>query len=364
MKRPTPKPGVMEAPLYVPGEHKLDGIDEPAILSANENPLGASPRAIEAYRNLADSLHRYPDGGSVALRRAIGGVHGLDPDRLVCGAGSDELISLLIRAYAGPGDEVLYSKHGFAMYKISAIAVGATPVPAEERDLTTDVDALLAAVSPRTTMVFLANPNNPTGSYIPDSEVTRLIEGLPPHVVVVIDAAYAEYVSRNDYSDGAAMVDRYDNVVMMRTFSKVHGLAALRLGWAYAQPHIIEAMNRLRGPFNVGAAAQAAGVAAIEDTGHVAFSRRHNDEWLAWTSDQIRALGLEVPPSVGNFILAGFDSEETVKAATRFLERRGVIVRNVGSYHLPRYMRITIGTERECRMAVDALGAFLNGDAA
>lgn len=359
MMRPTPKPGVMDAPLYVPGDHKLEGIDEPAILSANENPLGPSPNAIAAFRDGAEKLHRYPDGGANELRRAIGEMNGLDPDRIICGAGSDELITLLIRAYAGVGDEVVYSKHGFAMYRITAITTGATPVAAPEKNLTTDVDAMLAAVGPQTKLVFIANPNNPTGTYLADSEVRRLIEGLPSHVLCVLDAAYAEYVSRNDYSAGASFVDDYDNVVMLRTFSKIYGLAALRLGWGYARRDVIDAMNRLRSPFNVNSVAQAAGVAAIRDTAHVRESCRHNDEWLVWLTEQIKALGLEVNPSVGNFILIGFGDADRCKRANAFLEKQGVIARGVGGYHLPEYLRLTVGTEKECRQSVDALKGFL-----
>ncbi len=362
MTRPIPKPGVLDAPLYVPGEHKLDGIAEPAILSANENPLGPSEQAVAAYREAAGHLHRYPDGGSNALRRAIADTHGLEPERLICGAGSDELITFLIRAYAGAGDEVVYSKHGFAMYRISAIAAGATPVAVPESDLRTDVDAILETVSPQTKLVFIANPNNPTGSYISEADVAKLVEGLPPHVVVVLDSAYAEYVSRNDYTDGASLAARYENVVMLRTFSKIHGLAAVRLGWAYAQQHIIDTLNRLRGPFNVTAAAQAAGVAAMRDERHVARSRDHNDQWLAWFAEALKELGLTVEPSVGNFVIVKFADAETAKRANGFLERNGVIARDVSGYHLPEYLRFTIGLESECRKAVDAVRRFLESE--
>jgi len=362
MTGPTPKPGVLDAPLYVPGEHKLDGITEPAILSANENPLGPSDKAIAAYREGAEHLHRYPDGGSNALRRAIADAEGLDPERLICGAGSDELITFLIRAYAGVGDEVLYSKHGFAMYRISAIGAGATPVAVPESSLRTDVDAFLETASPQTKLAFIANPNNPTGSYISEAEVTRLIEGLPPHVVIVLDSAYAEYVSRNDYTDGAALVDAHPNVVMLRTFSKIYGLAAVRLGWAYAQKDIIDTLNRLRGPFNVTAAAQAAGVAAMQDRDHVVRSRDHNEKWLTWFTEALKELGLTVEPSVGNFVIAKFADSETAKRANAFLEQNGVIARDVSGYHLPEHLRFTIGLESECRMAVDALRRFLQSD--
>lgn len=360
--KPTPKPGVLDAPLYVPGEHKLDGIDEPAILSANENPIGPSSEAVDAYRAVADRLHRYPDGGSNALRRTIGETHNLDPDRIICGAGSDELITFLIQAYAGPGDEVLYSKHGFAMYRISTLLAGATPVAVPESNLHTDVDAFLNTVSPKTKMVFIANPNNPTGTYIPEDEVRRLIDGLPGNIVIVLDAAYAEYVSRNDYGAGATLADAYQNVVMLRTFSKIHGLAAVRLGWAYAQKDIIDTLNRLRGPFNVTAAAQSAGIAAMKDTAHVGKSREHNDKWLVWFTEAVNAMGLHVVPSVGNFVIVKFKDPETVKRANAFLECKGVIARDVSGYDLPDYLRFTIGLEQECRLAVETLRAFMDSD--
>lgn len=357
--KPVPRPGVMDAPLYVPGTHLDESNGDVAILSANENPAGASPDASKAASEAADGLHRYPDGGSVALRQALGELHGLDPERIICGAGSDELITFLIRAYAGPGDEVLYSKHGFAMYRITALTVGATPVAAPETDLRTDVASILSMVSPATKLVFIANPNNPTGSYLSRGEVEELAGKLPGNVILVLDAAYAEYVSRNDYSAGAELVDRYPNVVMLRTFSKIYGLAALRLGWGYAQPDVINAMNRLRSPFNVNVPAQLAGLAAVRDQAFVEKSKADNEKWLGWMSEQLIALGLHVPPSVGNFVLAGFADEETANRAAAFLEARGIVPRKVGSYHLPTYLRITVGLERECHMLVDGMKAFM-----
>ena len=362
MTKPLPRPGIADAPLYVPGEHKSNGEIEPAVLSANENPLGPSAKAIAAYREAAGHLHRYPDGGSNTLRQAIGAAQGLDPDRIVCGAGSDELISFLTRAYAGDGDEVLYSKHGFAMYRISAILAGATPVAVPETNLRTDVDAFLEMVGPKTKIIFIANPNNPTGSYLSDSEMTRLIEGVPANVLVVIDAAYAEYVSRNDYSDGAAMVDAFANVVMLRTFSKIHGLAAVRLGWGYAQQGVIDTLNRVRGPFNVTAAAQAAGVAAIGDSAHIEKSREHNDRWLVWFSETVRAMGLTVEPSVGNFVIVRFADADQAKRANAYLDQHGVLARDISGYHLPEYLRFTIGLEEECNRAADCLKSFLETD--
>lgn len=360
---PVPRPGVMDAPIYVPGTHLDETGGDVAILSANENPAGASPAAGEAVSQAVRGLHRYPDGGSVDLRKALGELHGLNPERIICGAGSDELITFLIRAYAGPGDEVLYSEHGFAMYRITALTVGATPVAAPETDLRTDVEAVLSMVSPATKLVFIANPNNPTGSYLSRDEVADLAKRLPGNVILALDAAYAEYVSRNDYGAGEDIVDQHPNVVMLRTFSKIYGLAALRLGWAYGQEDVIGAMNRLRSPFNVNAAAQTAGLAAVRDQAFVERSRTDNERWLGWMSDRLTELGLHVPPSVGNFVLAGFADEETANRAAAYLESRGVVPRKVGSYRLPTYLRITIGLERECHMLVDALRDFMASEA-
>jgi histidinol-phosphate aminotransferase len=361
MTTPTPRPGILDIAPYVGGEANLAGVAKPARLASNEGALGASPRAMAAYHALADQLHRYPDGGAEALRSALGRRHGLDPARITVGAGSDELIALLVRAYAGPGDEVLHSRHGFLMYAIAATTAGAQPVAAPERDLTADVDGLIAHATARTKLVFLANPNNPTGTYLPREQVRRLRRGLPGHALLVIDAAYAEFVSRNDYSAGEDLVDETDNVVMIRTFSKIYGLAALRLGWAYGPPAVIDVLNRVRGPFNVGAAAQAAGVAALEDQAHIDAARSHNDIWRAWFTQQVIQLGLTVQPSVGNFVLVRFakGGSATAEAAESFLKNRGILVRKMASYGLPDALRITIGLEAEMQTVVAALAAFL-----
>jgi histidinol-phosphate aminotransferase len=349
----------MDIAPYVGGSHAVAGADRVIVLSANENPLGPSPKAKEAYDAMADELHRYPDGGAVALRQAIGKRFRLDPERIVCGAGSDELISLLIGAYAGPGDEVLYSQYGFLMYAISAKAAGATPVTAPEKNLTADVDALLEHVTENTRMLFLANPNNPTGTCLPASELRRLRENLRDDVLLVIDAAYAEYVGAADYDAGEELAGSCDNVVMLRTFSKIFGLASQRLGWAYGPAAIIDVLNRVRGPFNVTASAQAAGVAAVEDVEHVEASRAHNDRWMAWLTQQLGGLGVEVPPSAGNFILARFPDKAGADAAYAHLMSRGIIARLMGGYGLPESIRITIGLEDENRALVDALAEHL-----
>ena len=355
MAKPTAKPGIMDIQPYVGGLHTVEGVDQVVVLASNEGPLGASPRAIEAYEHLSGNLHLYPDGGADELRGAIGERFGLDPARIVCGAGSDEVISLLISAYAGIGDEVLYSEHGFLMYPINARAVGATPVAAPETDLTANVDSLLACVTDRTRIVFLANPNNPTGSYVPVDELRRLQAGLPPETLLVIDAAYAEYVSRNDYISGAELVETFENVVMTRTYSKAFGLAALRLGWAYCPPEIADVLNRVRSPFNVTAAAQVAGIAAVGDLSHTDAVVAHNDEWLPRFTDELKGLGLEVPPSVGNFVLVRFGTAERAQSAYDHLMKRGVITRMMGGYGLPDSLRITIGLESELKAVLEGL---------
>ncbi len=356
----TPRPGILEVAPYVGGEASVPGVKRVMRLASNENPLGASPRAISAYSVLKDDLNRYPDGAAARLRQALAEAEGLDPARIVCGAGSDELIALLVRGYAGPGDEVLHSAHGFLMYSIAAKTAGATPVAAPERDLTADVEALLARVTGRTRLVFLANPNNPTGSYLSADQVRALRDGLPDEVLLVIDAAYAEYVEEADYSSGAELVEAGDNVVMTRTFSKIHGLASLRLGWAYCPPGVADVLNRLRGPFNVTQAAQAAGAAAVSDTEHVARSRRHNVQWRAWLAENLSAAGLRPYPSVGNFILVEVpgDPETGADAALAYLKARGILVRAMAAYGLPKCLRISIGTEEETRATAEALAEF------
>ncbi|HML10299.1 MAG TPA: histidinol-phosphate transaminase [Stellaceae bacterium] len=358
---PVPGPGILDIAPYVGGDAKLEGFERPIRLASNESALGPSPKAIAAYRALANDIHRYPDGSADELRHALGEHYGLDPARIVCGAGSDELIALLQRAYAGPDTEVLYSRHGFLMYPIGAQAVGATPVAAPERDLTADVDAILARVTPRTRLVFIANPNNPTGTYLSEREMARLHAGLPPNVVLAIDAAYAEFVNRNDYEPGIKLVDAADNVVMLRTFSKIFALAGLRLGWGYFPPAIADVLNRVRGPFNVSAAALTAGVAALNDTESLQKARAHNDRWQPWLNERLAALGLEPTPSVGNFVLPRFaeSGTHTAAAAFAFMQSRGILTRKMNGYGLPDHIRITVGTAEENEKVVAALAAFM-----
>jgi len=361
LQRPQPRPGVLAIDPYIPGRSTAPGVGRVFKLSSNETPLGPSPKAVAAYHAIGEHLEDYPDGDSTALREAIGRAFGLDPNRIVCGAGSDELLNLIADAYLHDGDEAIHTTHAFLVYPIATRGSGATPIVAAEKNYTADVDAMLAAVSGRTKVVFLANPNNPTGTYVPFDEVKRLHRGLPPHVLLVLDAAYAEYVRRNDYEAGIELVATCENVVMCRTFSKIHGLAALRLGWLYGPAHVVDAINRIRGPFNVNAPAMAAGIAALEDGAHLEASRAHNEKWLAWLTAEIRRLGLEVTPSIANFVLIHFPETRgrTAEDADGFLTRRGLILRRVKAYKLPNALRMSVGTEEANRLAVAALAEFV-----
>ena len=359
--RPQPRPGVLDIAPYIPGKSSAPGVAKVFKLSSNESPLGPSEKAIAAYRAVGEHLEDYPDGAASELRDAIGQAFGLEPARIVCGAGSDDLLNLIARAYLTDGDEAIHATHGFLVYPIATLGAGAKPVVAPETNYTVNVDAMLKAVTPKTKIVFLANPNNPTGTYIPFDEVKRLHNGLPPHVLLVLDAAYAEYVQRNDYESGIELVATSENVVMCRTFSKIYGLAALRLGWMYGPAHVVDVINRIRGPFNVNAPAIAAGIAAIRDTAHVERSRAHNTRWLAWLTEEIGKLGLEVTPSVANFVLIHFPDTKgrTAKDADAFLTKRGLVLRQVGVYKLPNALRMSVGTEEANRLAVKALAEFL-----
>lgn len=359
--RPIPRPGIMDIHAYVPGKSSAPGVARVYKLSSNESPLGASPKAIAAYRTVADKLADYPDGSSTRLREAIGAKYGLDPARIVCGCGSDDLLHLLASAYIGPEDEGIFTTHGFLVYEIAVLAAGGKPIIVPETNLKADVDAILAHVSDRTRMVFIANPNNPTGTYVSMAEIKRLHDHLPAHVMLVIDGAYAEYVRRNDYSSGMELVTSHDNVVMTRTFSKIHGLANLRLGWAYVPDHVADVLNRIRGPFNVNGPALEAGIAAIEDGDHVAHAADHNEKWLAYLSEEVTKAGLTYTPSVANFLLVHFPTTpgKTAVDAEQFLTKRGLIVRNVASYKLPHCLRITIGTEESTKLVAQALHDFV-----
>lgn len=359
-----PKPGILNVKPYEVGVSRLEGVADARKLSSNESALGPSPKAVAAYQAAAVKLHRYPDGAATDLRTAIAAHYGLAADRIICGNGSDELIHLLCQSYLGPGDEMLYSAHGFSIYPIATLAAGARPVAAREHDHTAHVDELLACVTPATRILFLANPNNPTGTYITAAEVRRLRAGLRDDILLVLDAAYAEFVRRNDYEAGIEMVSTHDNVVMTRTYSKIYGLAALRLGWAYCPAHVIDVLNRVRGPFNVNLPAQAAGIAALQDTAFTEAVATHTEKWRGWLAGELQKLGLFSDPSVANFLLITFPAEagRDAAAADAFLRKNGLIVRRMEGYGLPQCLRLTVGTEQENRDVIRVLSEFVRGE--
>ncbi|HUO98544.1 MAG TPA: histidinol-phosphate transaminase [Rhizomicrobium sp.] len=357
----APRPGVLEIAPYVGGGASVAGVTHPIKLSSNESALGPSPKALHAYAAAAAQVSIYPEGSAVILREAIGQAFGLDPARVVCGNGSDELLTMLANAYLRPGDEALFSEHAFLVYKIATLANSGVPVIVPEKDRRVDVDAMLSHLTPRTRLVYLANPNNPTGTYLTHAEVCRLHAGLSPDTLLVLDAAYAEFVGRNDYDAGTDLASRFANVVMTRTFSKVYGLAGLRIGWALCPPAVADVLNRIRGPFNVSVPAQLAGAAALGDYDHVRRSVDHNARWRAWLTQEIRAAGLEVDDSVCNFLLIRFPQTpgKTSADADRFLCERGLILRGVGSYGLPEALRLTVGPEDANRKVAAALHEFM-----
>lgn len=361
----TPRKTILDISPYVPGKSSAGGRADIIKLSSNETPLGPSAKAVAAYEGAAGKLFRYPDGGALQLRQAIGKQYGLDADRIVCGAGSDEILNLIAQAFLQQGDEAIYTEHGFLVYKIAIMAAGATPVVVPEVDLTTNVDEILKAVTPRTKLVFIANPNNPTGTYLPHDEVKRLRAELPGDVGLVLDGAYAEYVRRNDYEAGIELVSTTDNTIMTRTFSKIYGLASLRIGWAFGPEAVIDVLNRIRGPFNLSGPAIEAGVQAINDLEHRERSIDHNDKWLEWMNGELAKLGLKVTPSVANFVLVHFDSAgaKTAALADEHLLCDGIIVRRMESYGLPDALRVTIGSEAENRAFIASLAKFVEGAA-
>ena len=354
--RPAPQPGIEKIAPYVPGRSRLDTGGDAIKLSSNESPLGMSPRAATALESLGQQVAAYPDGASTGLRDAIGAAHNIDPGKIVAGSGSDELLHLLAQAYLGEGDEAVISEYGFLVYPIATNGAGATPVTAPDRDFTVDVDAMLAAVTPRTKIVWIANPNNPTGTYIPGTELRRLADGLRSDILLVIDSAYAEYVTASDFESGAALVPDYENVVMVRTFSKI-GLAGLRIGWLYAPDHVCETINRLRGPFNVNVAAQIAATAAVKDGAFIEKLSAHNAQWRDWLTAELSSNHIRVLPSQANFVLALFeqDGPVTADAANASLLQNGIIVRQMASYGIPHGLRISIGTAVQMKAVAKVL---------
>ncbi len=351
-----PQPGIMDIALYEGGAAHVAGMSDAIKLSSNENPFGPSDKTKEAFQRAVHKLHRYPNTDHAALRQAIGEVHGLDPSRIICGVGSDEIIHFLCQAYAGPREEVVFTEHGFLMYRISALAAGAVPVSVKERDRTTDVDAILAACTKRTKLVFIANPNNPTGTMIGLPEIERLAASLPKQAILVIDGAYAEYVK--DYDGGAGLATTRGNVFMTRTFSKIYGLGGLRIGWGYGPKAIVDVLNRIRGPFNLSSAQLEAAEAAVRDQDHISRCREDNARMRAWLAESLAEKGVPSDTSTANFILARFADEAEATACDKYLQSQGLIVRRVAGYGLPNCLRITVGDEAACRRVAHAIGQF------
>ena len=359
-----PQPGILDITPYKGGASSARGVADVLKLSSNENPHGPCDAAREAWARAGRDLHRYPDGSHAALRAAIGEVHGLDPARVVCGAGSDESLALLAQAYSGHGDEVLHTEHGFGLYPIVARAAGAEPVRLPERDRVVDVDAILERAGERTRVVFLANPANPTGTMLEPAELERLALGLPPHVLLVLDGAYAEY--EEGYDGGAALVEARGNVVMTRTLSKIHGLGGLRVGWCYGPPAIVEVLNRIRMPFNLGRPQLAVAEAAIRDRAWVERCRAENARLRDWMAERLGGLGVRCDRPRANFVLARFGSPAEAQACEAHLTGEGILVRATAGYGLPHCLRITVGDEAACRRVVHSVGRFLDrryGDA-
>lgn len=344
----VPHSYLSEIENYKPGKAKVGGKNKVVKLSSNENALGSSPKAIDAYTSHIKDVFRYADGGCSELREAIAKKNKIDAERIVCGAGSDEILAFLTTAFAGIGDEVIYSEHGFLMYPISAKRVGATAIKVKEKNLKTDIDAILAAITDKTKIVFIANPNNPTGSYLNEEEVKKLIKNTPKNILIVLDHAYEEFAMENNYPDAIKLVDENSNVVVTRTFSKIYGLASLRIGWCYSSSEIAEILNKVRGPFNVGGPAQFAAKAALEDEEFFQKSIAHNKKWLEIFFTEFAKIDkITAHPSIANFILLDFGNIETCQKANSALLEEGIILREMQAYNLPNCLRMTIGTPEE-----------------
>ncbi|MEN2495316.1 MAG: Histidinol-phosphate aminotransferase [Hyphomicrobiaceae bacterium hypho_1] len=357
----SPRQGVLDIETYVPGGHKLKNYEKPIVLSANETPLGPSPKARAAYLASSDNLERYPDGSAKILKNAIAEVYDINPAQIVCGSGSDELLSLIAQSYLSANDEAIHTEYGFLIYKVVILASGAKPVASRENNFVADIDNILSNVTKNTKIVFLANPNNPTGTFVSIEDVRRLRRSLSDNILLVIDGAYAEYVCQDNYKAVIELVETTYNTIMTRTFSKIHGLAALRLGWAYCSAEVANVLNRVRGPFNVNSPAISAGAAAIMDFAHMERARYHNDIWLVWLTKEVRKLGLEVTDSVGNFILINFpEGCHDAFKANKFLQNSGIICRRTVDYGLNNSLRVTIGKERENRILIDTLSRFIS----
>lgn len=356
--RPTPKPGILDIAPYVGGKSAIAGVAEPMKLSSNENMLGAGEKARAAYEAAVRNIHIYPDGRATKLRAAVAETHGLEPERLIFGNGSDEVFALLNQTYLTAGDNIVTGQYGFLAYRISALACEAEVKLAPEPNYKAEVDALLAQVDERTKIVYVSNPSNPTGSWNSGEEIRRLHAALPPHVLLVVDEAYAEYVAEPDWETAFPLARDAENIVVTRTFSKIHGLGGLRIGFGYAPLKVAEAVDRIRLPFNVSVPGLEAAAAALSDAAHQAASRELIASWKPRLTQALRGFGFEVLPSAGNFVLVVFKGPDQASAANDYLNQKGIIVRPVGGYGLPQALRITIGTEDQNRAVIDALSEF------
>ncbi|MDB5438470.1 MAG: histidinol-phosphate aminotransferase, chloroplastic-like [Caulobacteraceae bacterium] len=361
MDRPTPKAGILDIAPYVPGKAGAKGVINPVKLSANENPLGCSPKAKAAYIAAAERLFLYPDGRANSLREAVSRTYGLEPERLIFGCGSDEVFEDLCQTYLEPGDNIVQGEHGFLAYAVFAKACQAEVRYAPQTNLRPTAQAVLDQVDERTRIIFLDNPSNPTGAIMLGEEVEALHAGLPPNVILVLDGAYSEFADDPGFDGGFDLARRSNNVVVTRTFSKLHGLAAARVGWGYCPAEMVEAMDRIRQPFNLTIAGMEAAIAALSD---VEFQQRSIElvrSSRLWLTQQLGGIGLEVAPSQANFVLVRFPDTpgRTANEAEAFLASHGLIVRGVAAYGLPEYLRITIGLEEQNRAVVETLGAFM-----
>jgi histidinol-phosphate aminotransferase len=360
MSPPRPRPGILDIAPYVAGKASAPGATKVYKLSANENALGASPKALAAYRDAALELHLYPDPKANALRQALAEKHGLDPARLVFGTGSDEIFSMACIAFLEAGDNMIQPAHGFAAWAIAARAVGGQVRNAPERDGVADVDAILALVDARTRIVFLANPANPTGTWLPLAEVLRLHAALPEHALLVLDEAYVEFArAALDSRAGLALADRAQNVLVTRTFSKLYGLAALRIGWGYAAAPLVDALDRFRLPFNTPRPAQAAALAALNDDDFAQRSIAHAEVGRAALADLLTRFDFTPLRSAANFVTARAPGGRDATDVERLLAERGVLVRGLKNYGLPQHLRISVGADEAMATFAAAISATL-----
>jgi histidinol-phosphate aminotransferase len=352
---------LLEIENYIPGKSKV-GDKKVIKLSSNENALGASPKALIAYIEHAKDVFRYADGSARLLREKIAQKNNINPNQILCGAGSDEIIALLTSSFAGVGDEIIYSEHGFLMYPISAQRVGAKAVKVKEKNLKTDIDAIINAVNKKTKIIFIANPNNPTGSYLNKDEINKLITNIPSNVLIVLDHAYEEFVVVDDYYDGLEMVNNYKNVVLTRTFSKIYGLASLRIGWSYSSQYIADILNKARGPFNVSGPAQVSALASLDDDDFMQASKNHNTKWLKTLNQELGAINkIKIHPSIANFILIDFLSDKNCENINQKLLENSIIFREMKGYGLPSCLRATIGSDEENEIVINNLKNFCHG---